>query len=96
LSDIKSKLLSRPIEADTLILEQAFIQFEECIGLFEKWTWDGVSASSIVLILSDVPRMKEMEFIASLFKQMQLPLDKDLTTSVSGDYYFLNFNFSVN
>jgi len=95
LSDIKQKLLSRPIEADTNVINQAFIQFEECLGLFEKWSWDGISACSVVLLVSDVQQSKENEFIKSLFRQMQIPVDKNLTKSISGDYWFLNFNFEI-
>lgn len=93
--DVRSKLLSRPIESDTVILEQAFVKFETCQGLFEKWRWDGITACSVILLDNDVPRINEQEFVESLFKQMQLDVDKNLTTSRSGDFYFLNFNFSA-
>ena len=95
MSDIKQKLLSRPIEEETIIINQNFIQFEECLGLFENWSWDGVSACSVVLLAADVPQSNENEFIESLFRQMQFPVDKNLTKSTSGEHWFLNFNFEI-
>lgn len=95
MKDVKSKLLSRPREDDTKVLYQSFIQFEESLGLFEKWIWDGVSGCSIVLLSTDVPKDKEVEFVEKLFLQMKLPLDKNRTSKISEDFYFLNFNFRM-
>lgn len=93
--DIKSKLLSRPVDEGTIILEQSFLKFEECEALFEKWRWEGITACSVILLSTDVPLTNEKEFIEKLFQQMQLEVDKKLTTSRNGEFYFLNFNFSA-
>ncbi len=94
--DKKAKLLARPIEDDTNILSQTYIQFEECIGLFEVWSYDGITASSVIVLQADIVHFDKATLIKSLFTQMQFEFDQKHTTSVVGDYFFLNFNFEMN
>jgi hypothetical protein len=94
--DKKALLLARPIEDDTNILSQALIQFEECLGLFEVWSYDGITASSVIVLQADIAHLDQATLIKSLFRKMQFEFDQKHTTSVVGDYFFLNFNFEIN
>lgn len=91
----KEKLLKRPVEEDTRIEKQVFVEFDEGIGLYEKWYWSGVSANSVILLAETVEKINQQDLIVSLFRQMQLDEKMRYTTSLSGDYFYLNFGFKT-
>lgn len=92
----EQKLLNRPIEHGSLITKELFITFTEFQALFECWSWQGVNANSIIILKSDFNNFDMKSLIQSLFEQMQMPLDPSLTLSETGEYVFINFNFTTN
>jgi len=95
MNDKEKKLLERPVESDTKILVKKLVNFGEFQALYEKWVWDGISASSIVCLEEDVASMSKEDLIKFIFEKMQLPVDKQTTHSVSGGYVFVNFGFDA-
>ena len=91
----KEKLLARPVESDTQILNSSLVLFKEFMGLMELWHWEGVTAQSIVLLTEDYKRYPPKAMLAELFSQMKLPLDPKATVNEVGDYVFINFDFST-
>ena len=91
----EERLLKRPIEEDTLVIAQVIVRFEEIVGLFEKWSWDGISAKSLIFLKDDFNNFNNKEFIPKLFDQMKMDYDPNLTFKESGEYVFINFGFEV-
>lgn len=89
------KLLARPVEEGTNVLSETVIIFEEFKALFEVWSWEGISATSLVYLKDDAMKFNKEELIDSLFRQMQMPRDPKLTYKEFGEYVFLNFNFEI-
>lgn len=93
--DSKQKLKNRPIENDTVILKEVMLEFRDFLGVFEVWQWDGISASTVVLVKSDVNHYSKEELIKTVFEQIQMPVDPKLTYSEKEDYVFINFGFNA-
>jgi hypothetical protein len=93
MQETQQKLLKRPVDSGTHIIHQSFIQFKEGVALYEKWSWQGVSASSLIFINSDITQFNQDDLIKSLFEQMKLELDEHLTIATEQDYFFVNFGF---
>lgn len=91
----KEKLLARPIESDTLVLNSSLVMFKEFMGLMELWSWDGITGQSIVLLTEDYQRYEPGTLLTDLFHQMKLPVDPSATVKMLGDYVFINFDFSA-
>lgn len=91
----EQKLLARPVEDDTTILAKMIVDFGDFKGLFEKWTWDGVSASSLVFLSEDVVSMDSKALIQYVFGKMQLPVDPQTTYSSRDGFTFVNFGFET-
>ncbi len=88
-------MLKRPIEEDTLLIAQMIVRFEEIVGLYEKWSWEGISGSSLIFLKDEFNAFKKEELIPKLFEQMKLEYDPKLTFKESGEYIFINFGFEV-
>ena len=92
----KEKLLMRPVEKDTQLSGELLVDFGEFKGLFEKWSWDGISGQSVIILAKDLDRFKtEKQCRNFIFKTMELPIDPQATLKVSGKYFFINFHFST-
>lgn len=92
----KEKLLLRPVEGDTKLEGELFVDFGDFKGLFEKWEWDGISGQSVIILAEDLKRFKSEEKCRNfIFKTMQFPVDPQATLKVSGKYFFINFHFET-
>jgi hypothetical protein len=91
----KEKLLQRPIESETSILKQSFVKFEDQNALYEKWHWDGITASSLIFLADDLKGKNKEDFIIYCLKTMKLDETQQTTHKTVGEYYFINFGFII-
>lgn len=91
----EQKLLERPVDEDTEILLEHIVEFKECLGLMELWRWEGIRASSIILLMEDIKDLNRDELVKSLLDQVKASPTTKMTTKENGDYFYLNFNFIV-
>ena len=94
--DEKSKkLMDRPVEEDTKIIVEKLVNFGEFTALYEKWYWEGVTASSIICLEEDARKFGEEKLVEYIFKMMQLPVDPQYTYSTKNGYVYVNFGFDA-
>jgi hypothetical protein len=91
----EQKLMNRPVEEETTVLMEDLVNFDQFIGLMELWRWDGITASSIVLLLEDVAGFDQAELINLVFSKMKRPVDPNATFSIHLDYVYINYDFKV-
>lgn len=89
------KLLERPIEQDTVILNESLVLFGEIPALMELWSWAGVTATSVIFLKEDFEGKSEDQIIDFVFKNIQAPRDPKTTFKLVGDYVYVNFDFRV-
>lgn len=94
--DSETKLLNRPVETDTTVLSADIVKFKEFVALIEHWKWDGITASSVIYLKEDARNLEQEALFKSLFEQMNIPKDRQLTYKESGEFVFINFNFKIN
>ncbi len=93
--DKEKKLMNRPIEEGTKILNEALVLFNETPALMELWSWEGVSATSVIFLKEDFLNKSQDQIIDFVFKSIQSVRDPKTTFKESGDYIYVNFNFKV-
>jgi hypothetical protein len=88
-----ARLLERPIEPDTKIMNQRVVKL---LGGFEvlaeEWNWEGVRAKSVVFISTgsvDID-LDIVEHIIAKFK-----IKGSYTKKRNGNYFFVNYGFVV-
>ncbi len=91
----KEKLLLRPVDSETRILNTSLVQFKEFVALMERWSWDGFTGQSVVLLSEDYKLQAPSQVLVDLFSQMRIPQDPKTTVKEIGEYVFINFDFSV-
>ena len=90
----KEFLLKRPTDSDTKLLDNYFVDYDDCIALLESWYWEGISAKSLIFASEDYEKGLVEPFLKKFFEDADLT-DKRTTEKKSGDYYFLNFDFQT-
>lgn len=91
----EQKLMNRPVEEETTVLMEDLVNFDQFIGLMELWRWDGITASSIVLLQEDVVDFNQEDLIKFVFSKMKMPIDPHATFRIHLDYVYINFDFKV-
>jgi hypothetical protein len=91
----KEKLLGRPVESDTRILFKEMVKVGEWDALYERWSWEGITASSVVFLYEDVHNLGKEKIIEIVRSTFQLSNDEKMTYSVNVDHVFVNFAFEI-
>ena len=85
-----------PVEKDTRILFRLETRLDKFDVLYEKWSWEGILAESIIFANDDISGMTDEEIEQEVRKS---PLVKEesevlIKRSVKG-FTFANFNFEA-
>lgn len=91
----EEKLMKRPVDDETTVLMEDLVNFDQFIGLMELWRWDGITASSVVLLQEDVAHLDQAELINFVFSKMKMPVDPHATFRIHLEYVYINFDFKV-
>jgi len=89
-----SKFNNVPVEKGTKILFQQEAVLGEYGVLYQKWSWDGVTAESIVFLNEDIAGLGDNEIKAEVKESPLLNKGGNITLERSrGGFTFVNFNF---
>ena len=90
------KFKNVPVEEDTKIILRQEAALGRYSVLYEYWSWDGITAHSVIFVESDVSDCSDSE-IEELIRTTTLLKDKDseITMKHSKGFVFVNFNFEI-
>jgi hypothetical protein len=94
-SNLKTdKFRDIPVEEDTRMIFQHEAKLGEYDVLYQMWTWDGVTAESIIFTNEDVAGLSEETIKAEVKTSPLVEKDSQLTfTHSESGFTFVNFNF---
>jgi len=85
-----------PVEDDTRILFRNEAKFGDYDVLYEMWTWDGISAESIIFASDDISDLTDEKLEQEVRKS--LPEKKESAVTIKrldAGFTFENFNFET-
>jgi len=85
---------SIPKDPDTKIIEQSEIKINDIPAINQKWSWDGIKASSLVFHSKDVEEFNDDELL-ELIKESGIEINSSVTFSNKSEFRFVNYNFEV-
>ena len=84
------------IEENIRIIFQQEVKFGEHDVLYQKWTWDGISAESIIFSSEDIPELKDQEIEKQVRASPICKKGSSITIKrTDSGYTFINFNFET-
>jgi len=91
----RKMLLKRPKEEDTNILMENLVELGDFPALMELWSWDGITASTVIILKEDVKELKKDEIIDLVFLKIKQKQDPQTTYKEKGEYIFVNYGFKL-
>ena len=83
-------------EEDTSILNRMEVKLGDYEVLYEKWSWDGISAESIIFANTDIKDLSDKELEAEVKASPLVKSSSDITIKRSKTgFTFVNFNFET-
>jgi hypothetical protein len=89
----RKKLLARPVESDTKIIRADLVDLGEFPALMELWVWEGITASSFVVLKKDLGQRSIDQLIDFCFEKIKQPRDPQTTSKEVGEYIYINYAF---
>ena len=90
------KFKNVPVEIDTRILFRQEAKLGEHAVLYEMWTWEGISAESIIFASGDISDLNDEELELEVRKSPLVNSDSAITIKrLPAGYTFVNFNFET-
>ena len=92
---ISDKFQNVGIEEDTRVLSQKVVSISGISALYQKWSWEGIRAESLIFEEVDVAHLTDeelMQLAISAEYSDAAPDEMTVKRSSSG-YAFVNFNF---
>lgn len=90
---MKDKFKNIPVDEDTVVA----ISLESTLGdydvVYQKWSWDGIHAESIIFFNEDIENLSEEEIVNEVKLSPLLKEDTQTTYKKLEVYTFVNFNF---
>lgn len=84
-----------PVENDTKIIFQQEAKFGEYDVLYQKWSWDGLMAESVIFATEDIAALNEEQITNEVKSSPLVNTDSSITFKRdSSGYTFVNFNFN--
>ena len=91
-----NKFSNVPVEDGTKILFSVESKLGERDVLYQKWSWDGITAESFIFVSADVAGMTDAELEEEARTSPAINGDSSITISRSNSgFTFVNFNFVV-
>ena len=91
---MSNKFKNVPVEEDTRILFRKEAKFGKFDVLYEMWSWEGISAESIIFVSDDIADLTDEELEQEI-RESPLVQKKSAVTIKRLDegFTFVNFNF---
>ncbi len=85
-----------PVEEDTIILFRQEAQFGTYEVLYEMWSWEGISAESIIFASDDISDLTDEELEQEVRQSPLVKKESALTIKrLDSGFTFVNFNFET-
>tara|TARA_Y100000031_G_C7927290_1_gene251045 strand:- start:35 stop:316 length:282 start_codon:yes stop_codon:yes gene_type:complete len=85
-----------PTDDDTVVIFREEEKLGDYDVLYEKWTWDGVSAESIIFCSGEVAELSDEEIAAEVKLSPLVDEESDLKVKRSeSGYTIVSFNFKI-
>ena len=83
-----------PVDADTKIMTQVETKLGQYEILYQKWTWDGIIAESIIFVSEDISKLNAHEIEQEVRSSPMVKKDSKITMSkTDSGFTLVNFNF---
>jgi hypothetical protein len=90
------KFKNVPVEEDTRILFQTEATFGTYNVLYEMWTWEGISAESIIFASDDISDLTDDQLEREVRKSPLVKKGSAVTIKrLDAGFTFVNFNFET-
>ena len=91
---MSDKFKNVPVDADTNILFSAEANLGEYDVLYQKWSWDGIIAESVIFVSEDVADISDAEIEAEVRTSPLVEEESQMTIKrAESGFTFANFNF---
>jgi len=85
-----------PVEEDTTIMFRQEARLGKFEVLYEMWSWEGISAESIIFVNNDVADMTDNELEREVRKSPLVKKESEVTVKrLDAGFTFVNFNFET-
>ncbi len=96
MTKLSDKFQNVPIDEDTRILTRQECRLGDYDVLFEKWSWDGIRATTLVFCEADVAHLDNPELEAFVRASLIVNEGSQLTIKRNKNgFTFVNFNFEA-
>jgi hypothetical protein len=92
---MNDKFKAIPVEEDTRILQKQLMTVNGIDARFERWSWEGVVAESLIFVTEEITDQSDEQLWQSIIKQLSVSAAMHHTISRKESYTFVNFNFEV-
>jgi hypothetical protein len=90
------KFKNVPVEGDTRILFRQEAEFGTYEVLYEMWSWEGISAESIIFASDDISDLTDEELEQEVRKSPLVKKESAVTIKrLDSGFTFVNFNFET-
>ena len=90
------KFKNVPVDKETKILFRQEAKFGAYEVLYEIWSWEGISAESIIFASDDISDLTDEELELEVRKSPLVKSESAITIKrFSAGYTFVNFNFET-
>jgi hypothetical protein len=90
---MNEKFKNIPVEEGTKILFSSPMKWGELDIVYQKWSWEGIRAESIIFLSEDVKDMDDETLDADLRSSPIVNEDSQMTIKRGDEFTFVNFNF---
>ena len=93
---MQSKFQQVPLDQDTRIIYQHAAKLGDYDVLHQVWSWDGITAESIIFDSHDVAALADDELEAQVRQSPIIKSDSSITLKrTASKFTFVNFNFKA-
>ena len=93
---MSDKFKNVPVDADTNILFSTEANLGEYDVLYQKWSWDGIIAESVIFVSEDVAELSDAEIEAEVRTLPLVEEESQMTIKrAESGFTFANFNFEA-
>ena len=91
---MNEKFTNIPVEPDTNIEFSSPMKWDGLDIVYQKWSWDGISAESIIFFSEDVKEMDDRALEEEIREGPLVRKDSQMTIKRDEEFTFVNFNFT--
>ena len=91
-----SKFEHVPVEEDTVVTFQTEAKMGDLDVLYQKWSWSGIAAESLIFVEDDLGKMDDESFEALVRSSPLVKEESQVTLTRNREgFAFANFNFEA-